>query len=198
MMYHFVFHLQNRKKSFLKAVFKPSFFSGLSFAVFSLTLISPIFAAPKSSKAEAAQTPKALVQSFYDNYASGKTPPDVLDTLLANSTLGFSKLIATEQACIAKTKQVCKLDYDVIVNGQDYETVKFIDSDITKTKNGMTVCANFENIGDKQKVCYRFIQEAAKKEAAKKEKAKADWRIDDVIDYSDGKEFSVRKILTEP
>lgn len=143
----------------------------------------------KTAKKQAPeQSPKDIVEGFYAPYAAGQTPPDVLPTLRGHSTQGFGSLLQGEADCIARTNALCKLDFDVIINGQNFDGVKMSDTAVQKSKSGLNVCASFENAGAAQKVCYRFVKENSGAHASS-------WLIDDVLDYSDGKEFSVRKLL---
>ena len=110
----------------------------------------------------------ALVRSWYRPYESNTGGPSALRLLRPHASTRLAALIAREERCAAKSGGICNLDFDVIVNGQDW-ALKNLRVEPEKLEGDRaSAMARFTNFDTAQEVVYRFIRESGR------------WRLDDV------------------
>lgn len=109
----------------------------------------------------------ALVSTWYRAYQA-KQPLPALRLVRPHASKRLAALIDKEERCKARTRELCNLEFDVIVNGQDWE-LKGVAVEPTKPANGRAaVTARFTNIETPQEIVYSFVRETGK------------WKLDDI------------------
>ena len=130
--------------------------------IFSLIGMSA-FATPNAPK-----TPLEIIQDLYqpyldDPHAEKTNSPDALNLILLNASTSLKLAIEKEQACQKQEEGICGIDFDIIINAQDWDISNFKLKEINLKrddilKNGPGVDATFVN-GGKNLVRYSFVQE---------------------------------------
>jgi hypothetical protein len=136
--------------------------------------------------ASTAASPKQIVQGLYKPYVTNPDQlggPSALELILPYASKSLKKAILKEEECQRRTQEICTIDFDIIINGQDWDISKLT---ITEgTKNSLpVVSATFLNFSTKNKVIYSFVRE------------KGVLKIDDVetISYENGSKGEGQKL----
>lgn len=139
-----------------------------------LALLSPALAAPPVF-----DTPKALLDYAYAPYATGKFKDD--------SSLLYSKpLEALFAAAEANTPEddVGPVDFDVFVNGQDYQLTDLQIGDPVPEATGVSVPVSLKNFGDVQSLVFHLVEEGG------------GWKIGDIESLTSGSSWRLTTLLT--
>ena len=147
-----------------------------------------LFPVGDSGRALAVENPAAWVESIYADYAGNKTAVAPLAILKPEASPRLKRLIESEDACLARNKGLCRIDFDPIVNAQDFEITDVLVKSHAKvgTKGpGLgLVTATFKNGGRSNIIEYTFIQQGAR------------WLLDDIAAKTPGEEkWTLSKIL---
>jgi hypothetical protein len=110
----------------------------------------------------------ALVSGWYKRYQSDKRPLYALGLMRPRASKRLAVLIDKEERCKARTREICNLEFDVIVNGQDWELKGVRVELATLSDRRASVAARFTNIGTPQEIVYSFVRETGK------------WKLDEV------------------
>ena len=134
--------------------------------------------------AKPAQTPEDVVRLLYADYMSGKGDPkqSAEDKIRVHATRGLRTLIDEDNRCEKNSGDVCAIDSDFIIAGQDWG--KLLDFKIERSTVGDSLVLNAQfkeqGMGPKpQVVKYTFVKEDGA------------WKIDDVDDGG----YSLRKTI---
>jgi Protein of unknown function (DUF3828) len=123
-----------------------------------------ILAVPQTS-------PKQIVEALYkpylaDPHAEKSGSPGALDLILPYASKSLQSAIHKNEECERREQGICNIDFDIIINAQDWDLSNFTHQ--KETKNQLPVVRAIFSNGGKNKVSYFFIRE------------QGDWRIDDV------------------
>ncbi len=140
-----------------------------------LALFAALTALTSPVQAATDDSPSQIVGRLYAPYlANPHAEPDdtasAMDRIRPFATKAFSAAIDKDQACMKREGGICSLDWDVIINGQDWELSDFSLSEVWPYAPPVIVTATFHNGGDVQQVKFYFIQEGIA------------WKIDDIED----------------
>ncbi|MBW8881457.1 MAG: DUF3828 domain-containing protein [Asticcacaulis sp.] len=156
---------------------------------FAAILAAPALASP--AFAELPDSPSQIVGKLYAPYlthphaSSEFIDKSAIERVRPFASAAFAAAIDKDQACMEREQGICNLDWDVIINGQDWEVSNFaIEGD------GATVRAHFVNF-ESLTVTYHFIREGDV------------WKIDDIENLapdSEGKAtqtISIKDVLNQ-
>jgi hypothetical protein len=110
----------------------------------------------------------AMVTGWYRVYQADKGGPSALSLVRPHASKRLAALIAKEERCKAKTGELCNLEFDVIVNGQDW-LLKGLHVEAAKLDGAQArVTARFTNVDTPQEIVYSFVRDAGT------------WKLDDI------------------
>ena len=148
------------------------------------------FAATKPKPLSLPDEPKAMIEQLYQGYV--QTKPDDLSDPMAHFDLDqmmaqdLSK--AMKKASVSKEGELPILDWDIFVNGQDFEIKRFKATVVARSDQRLTVIATFDNFTTPMRVLYDF------------RKSQGRWRLYDMRypkSKNDPKGFSLRAFFIE-
>ena len=147
-----------------------------------------LFPVANSGRALAVENPTAWVKGIYASYAANQTPTSPLSILKPEASPRLKRLIEGEEACLKRNKGLCRIDFDPIVNAQDFEITDIeIKSHARIRSTGANlgiVTATFKNAGRSNTIEYTFISQGER------------WLLDDVAARTPGEEnWTLSKIL---
>ena len=159
------------------------------------TLITALVAVSLAIPALAADTgPETPVREAYAIVAKqlgpngeGVEPPwraPHRDKLISR---GLAEMFARDDLYQEEAQEIGHLDYDPFIGGQDGE-VKGLRIAVTRKPEGgkAEVTARFTSFKQATSVRFKLIEEDGA------------WRIDDIVNRQDGKDFAVREALSKP
>lgn len=146
-----------------------------------LALVAPVFAAPIFD------TPKALLDYAYKPYLADKFSDDSKEDG-ENPVLYSHALNAAIAAAQATTNEdeVGPIDFDVFVNGQDYELHDLKIGDPKPTAQGEDVPVSFRNFDQQEQLVFHVVKEDG------------GWKINDIDALTEGNSWNFMQILTAP
>lgn len=120
--------------------------------------------------------------------AKGKAPPPAWrpphrDKLMSQ---GLAALFARDELYQDESGDMGQIGADPFLNGQDGEIRKLSLDTIPVAAGKATVIASFRSFGKPVAVQFRMIRE------------NGGWRIDDIVNSFEGKDYSVREVLSQP
>ena len=120
--------------------------------------------------------------------AKGKAPPPAWrpphrDKLMSRS---LAALLARDDLYQEESGDMGQIGADPFLNGQDGEIKKLSLDTIPVAAGKATVIASFRSFGKPVAVQFRMIRE------------NGGWRIDDIVNRFEGKDYSVREVLSQP
>lgn len=120
--------------------------------------------------------------------AKGKAPPPAWrpphrDKLLSKS---LAALFARDDLYQTESGDMGQIGADPFLNGQDGEVKKLSLDTIPVAAGKATVQATFRSFGKPVRVLFQMVQE------------NGGWRIDDIVNSFEGKDYSVRAQLSQP
>ena len=125
----------------------------------------------------------ALVRGWYRAHQDEERAPAALRLVRPHASKRLAALIAREERCKTRTRELCNLEFNVIVNGQDWE-LKRVHVEAAKVSDARArVTARFINIETPQEIVYTFVQEAGR------------WKLDDIESRSDER-WTLSRLLT--
>jgi len=116
-------------------------------------------------------SPKQIVETLYkpyldDPHAQKLGGPGALDLILPYASQSLKAAIHRNEECERREQGICYIDFDIIINAQDWNLSNFALHE--DTKNSLPIInATFIN-GGKNKVTYFFVREHD------------DWKIDEI------------------
>ena len=110
------------------------------------------------------------VRRLYRTYETGGTPgQSALQLVRPHASKRLAALIAREERCTDRHRgESCNLDFDVIINGQDWELKNLAVEPATLDGDRASVVARFTNFETPEEIVYRYTRESGR------------WRIDDI------------------
>jgi hypothetical protein len=117
--------------------------------------------------AQAAE-PDVLVRGFYRAYEKAGAEPSATRLVRPHASGRLGGLLARDEQCAKKSREPCSLDFDFIVNGQDFEIANVRIAPPAIVGEGASVTARFSNFGTPNEIVYSFVREGGA------------WRLDDV------------------
>ena len=148
----------------------------LAVFAFALLLIAPAVAADPVFA-----TPQALLDYAYKPYATGDFLSD--DDVLFTKTL--NDMFAAAQAATGED-DVGPIDFDVFVNGQDFQLTEMKYGDPVPEGEGVAVPVTFKNFDVPQALVFHMVKEGGS------------WKISDIESRTDGNEWRLTTLLSEP
>jgi len=146
-------------------------------AVVGLYLLSlaPVWAA---NSVPVFDTPTALLQYAYAPYATGKFKDDT-------NQLYSSELNAQFRAADANVPadDIGPVDFDVFVNGQDYQLSGLQIGDASPEAGGVSVPVSFKNFDDPQSLLFHLVKEGG------------GWKINDIESLTPGSTWRLTTLL---
>lgn len=117
------------------------------------------------------QEPLRIVRQIYAPYIANRTNvPGALALLKPHAAPELRRLIDREDACVRRSGGgICALDYDVIVDGQDFEIRGLQVAAADARPGAMTARASFRNFGKPRVVDFSFALTAG------------EWRLTDIV-----------------
>ena len=109
-----------------------------------------------------------LVRGWYRSSERDAATPSALRLLRPHASRRLAALIDKEERCTAKTKKICNVHFDVIINGQDWELKNLRVEPVKLEGERASVVARFLNMDTPQEIVYKFVRESSR------------WRLDDV------------------
>jgi hypothetical protein len=148
-------------------------------SVFTVLGLLLAMAVPAMAATPVFDTPKALLDFAYAPYATGNFKDD-------NDVLYSKGLNAMFAAAEARTSEddVGPVDFDVFVNGQDFELKDLRFGDATPEGQGVTVPVTFKNFDEPQSLVFHLIKEGG------------GWKINDIESLTEGSEWRLTTLLT--
>ena len=152
-------------------------------ALFVALLAGPALAAPAAPRVF--DTPKALLEYAYAPYSTGDFQDD-------NNILYTSELNAMFKAADEATTEdeVGPVDFDVFVNGQDFQLTELKIGDPEPEGDGVKVPVTFKNFDQPQSLVFHLLKEAGGWKIADIESLTPDstWKLTTLLapDNSDG------------
>ncbi|TWB21525.1 uncharacterized protein DUF3828 [Nitrospirillum bahiense] len=131
----------------------------------------------RAAGAEPAQsTPQAIVEALYrpylaDPHAEKDTTIDSVAQVRRHATPALARLLDADRACEKRTQGICALDFDIIIDGQDWDLSGF-GLQAEASGDTATVTARFSNFGPRV-LAYHFMRTGGR------------WLIDDVVILKD-------------
>lgn len=124
-------------------------------------------------------TPKALLEYAYKPYSTGDFQDD-------NDVLYSKRLNSLFAAAEAATPDddVGPVDFDVFVNGQDYQLTDLTIGDPAPEGDGVMVPVAFKNFGAAQSLVFHMIKEGG------------GWRINDIESLTPDSTWKLTELLT--
>ena len=136
------------------------------------------------TKASSEVQPEDIVRLLYADYMSGKGDPkqSAEDKIRPYATRGLQKAIDEDNRCEKNSGEVCAIDSDYIIAGQDWGKLLGFRIDRSMVGESLIVRARFREQGmgpNTQVVQYTFVKEDGA------------WKIDDVADGGDSLKNSI-------
>ncbi len=109
----------------------------------------------------AAQTvqPDELVRGFYRAYERAGGEPSATRLVRPHASERLRGLLARDEQCAKKRGEPCSLNFDFIVNGQDFEIANVSVTPPTVAGDKASVTARFRNLGAANEIVYSFVRE---------------------------------------
>ncbi len=125
----------------------------------SMFVIIFLLIASVSSFAAGVSSPTQIVQNLYKPYLSNSShAPSALESILPYASQSLKAAILKNEECELRTHEICSIDFDIIVNGQDWQLSNLSVSGNEKV-SAPAIQAKFLNFETKNKVIYYFIRE---------------------------------------
>ena len=144
-------------------------------------LLMVLFAlAPMSAQAETANGPVAAITAIYKAYQSAPSKgPDIGKVYSAQ----LQALIDAD-AKATPDGEVGKIDWDVFVDGQDWEISELKIAVVSEDGDRAQVSASFVNLGEPREMLFDLVREGGR------------WLVNDVQSLKPGGRWTMSKILT--
>ncbi|TWB46873.1 hypothetical protein FBZ92_14218 [Nitrospirillum viridazoti] len=153
--------------------------------VAALLLAASLAALPPAARAAGAEpaqstpqaiVPQAIVEALYrpylaDPHAEKDTNIDSVAQVRRHATPALTRLLDADRACEKRTQGICALDFDIIIDGQDWDLSGF-GLQAETSGDTATVTARFSNLGPRV-LAYHFVRTGGR------------WLIDDLVILKD-------------
>lgn len=129
--------------------------------------------------AQTRNDPVAFITDIYKTYQADTEPPGYSDVYSHR----LQALIDAD-AKVTPEGEVGKIDWDVFVNGNDWQLSKLTITLISKSGARAQVLARFFNFKDPHEILFNLVREDGR------------WAIDDIREIKKGNRWTMSKILT--
>lgn len=146
-----------------------------------LVLALPLAIAPGAQGAD----PAALVREFYRFYEAGDDTRGAIAIVMPHASTRLARLFERELACQERTRGICALDFDFLVDAQDFALTDVQTSAAAARGNRVTVTARFRNAGTPVTVLFRLARDGQR------------WRVDDVEGRHGGRTWVLSRLLAD-
>jgi hypothetical protein len=146
-----------------------------------LVLVLPLAIAPGAQGAD----PAALVREFYRSYEAGDDTRGAIAIVMPHASTRLARLFERELACQERTRAICALDFDFLVDAQDFALTDVQTSAAAARGNRVTVTARFRNAGTPVTVLFRLARDGQR------------WRVDDVEGRHGGRTWVLSRLLAD-
>jgi len=127
--------------------------------------------------------PSLWLGQIYELYHRAENHLDLLtsaeDLLGRRASRALGALFKRDLDCVKTSKQICAIDWDFIVNGQDWELSQVKVGPLQVAGDKATVTVGFKNMKASNTNIYYFVREGG------------DWKLDD-IETHDGERRTLR------
>jgi hypothetical protein len=108
------------------------------------------------------QEPLRIVRQIYAPYITNRLAAGTgqLDLIRPHATPELQRLIDRENACTRRSRGYCALDYDMIIDGQDWKVTGLQVTAIDARPGAMTARASFRNFNRATVVDFSFAMTA--------------------------------------
>ena len=132
-----------------------------------------------STRAQPPDDPALWLRQTYDLYARAEKNADLLkdsaETLAERrASRRFKALLDRDLACETKTHEICAIDWDFIVNGQDWALSHVEVGPLQASGPRGIVTVTFVNMKSTNRNVYEFVREDG------------GWRLDDIVSGQSG------------
>jgi hypothetical protein len=104
---------------------------------------------PAAAQPQPDQEPVQIVRALYAPYVANRNTPGqgAIDLIRPHATPELQRLIDKENACTRRTHGICAIDYDVLIDGQDWKLAGLQVTAQDARPGAMVVRASFRNMG---------------------------------------------------
>jgi hypothetical protein len=115
-------------------------------------------AAPAAAQPQPDQEPLRIVRELYAPYLANRSTPGqgAIDLIRPHATPELQRLIDREKACTRRNQGLCALDYDMLVDGQDWRLSSLQITAQEARPGAMVVRASFRNMGKPKVIEFPF------------------------------------------
>jgi hypothetical protein len=123
-----------------------------------LACFAAFAAAPLAAQPQPDQEPVQIVRGLYAPYLANRNTPGqgAIDLVRPHATPDLQRLIDKEKACTRRTQGLCAIDYDMLVDGQDWKLAGLQVTAQDARPGAMVVRASFRNMGKAKVVDFPF------------------------------------------
>jgi hypothetical protein len=135
--------------------------------------------------------PSTWLKQVYALYEKAQSTPALdgkatTDLIEKRASKTLAALFRKDAACSKRTQGVCALDFDFVVDGQDYKISKVDVGPTVATGDKATVTVTFRNFDADSRNVYSFVREGGQ------------WKVDDVLFKSGSDEpASLAKLISD-
>jgi hypothetical protein len=145
-----------------------------------LALIALLLIAPPFAWSEPAEGPEAAIAAIYKIYQT--TPQDKAPDIGKVYSARLQALLDAD-AKATPEGEVGKIDWDVFVDGQEWQIANLKITLVSKEGDSAEVSASFENLGEPREILFALVREGGR------------WQVDDVQSVRPGARWTMSKIL---
>jgi hypothetical protein len=134
--------------------------------------------AARAAEADPHAAPSVWLGQIYDAYHRAENDPSHIgsaeDVIGKRASRAFAALIKRDQDCFKKSNQICAIDWDFIINGQDWAISQVKVGPLRAAGDKATVTVTFKNMKASNTNIYDFVREGG------------DWKVDDIETHATG------------
>lgn len=134
--------------------------------------------------------PSVWLGQIYDLYHRAEKDSNLVtsaeDLIGKRASRALAALFKRDQDCFRKSNQICAIDWDFIIDGQDWELSHVKVGPLVVAGERATVTVSFNNLKSSSANVYRFVREGG------------DWKVDDIETRTAGeKPTRIAKVLRD-
>ena len=116
--------------------------------------------------------PSVWLGQVYDLYHRAEKDTNLVssaeDIIGKRASRALAALLKRDQDCVRKSNQICAIDWDFIIDGQDWEISQVRVGPLQANGDKATVTVTFNNLKSSNTNIYDFVREGG------------DWKVDDI------------------
>jgi hypothetical protein len=140
-------------------------------------VLAAAFAA-KAAEVDPRAEPSVWLGQIYDAYHRAEDKPDDIgsaeEIIGKRASRALAALFKRDQDCVKTSNQICAIDWDFIINGQDWKISQVKVGPLQAAGDKATVTVTFKNMKSSNANIYHFVREGG------------DWKVDDIETHSAG------------